>query len=91
MDGKTSHRIDDLSKLTKIEDLRKILVVLFKIPVHQQRLFYRGKQVNIPYFVVIYGFKSIVEFYLTDIFCKFMLFLKFKGLIFYYFYLNHTD
>ena len=31
MDGKTSHRIDGLSKLTKIEDLREKLEELHKI------------------------------------------------------------
>ncbi|GBN66662.1 hypothetical protein AVEN_253058-1, partial [Araneus ventricosus] len=44
MDGKTSCRIDGLSKLTKIEDLRKLLVDKFDTPVTRQRLFYRGKQ-----------------------------------------------
>ncbi|KFM73682.1 E3 ubiquitin-protein ligase UHRF1, partial [Stegodyphus mimosarum] len=46
MDGKTSCRIDDLSKLTKVEELRKLLVEKFNAPVIQQRLFYRGKQLE---------------------------------------------
>ncbi|GFR27408.1 e3 ubiquitin-protein ligase UHRF1 [Trichonephila clavata] len=46
MDGKISHRIDGLSKLTKIEDLRNMLVEKFKTPANQQRLFYRGKQLE---------------------------------------------
>ncbi|KAH3867286.1 hypothetical protein DPMN_030412, partial [Dreissena polymorpha] len=43
-DGKKSLRVDDLSKLTKIEDLRERLVEHFDAPVDCQRLFYRGKQ-----------------------------------------------
>ncbi|KAG8184485.1 hypothetical protein JTE90_002332 [Oedothorax gibbosus] len=46
MDGKQSCRLDGLSKLTKIEDLRKQLVDKFNAPVEQQRLFYRGKQLE---------------------------------------------
>nr|QVX32599.1 UHRF1/2 [Platynereis dumerilii] len=44
MDGKKSVRIDNLSKLTKIEDLREILVEHFEAEPKCQRLFYRGKQ-----------------------------------------------
>ena len=47
MDGKTSHRIDGLSKLTKVEDLRGKLEELFDAPPNRQRLFYRGKQVGL--------------------------------------------
>ncbi|XP_013414439.1 E3 ubiquitin-protein ligase UHRF1 [Lingula anatina] len=46
MDGKTCHRIDGLSKLTKIEDLRSKLVDPFDAPAERQRLFYRGKQLE---------------------------------------------
>jgi E3 ubiquitin-protein ligase UHRF1 len=45
MDGKTSVRVDGLSKLTKIEELRQKLVEPFKADPDCQRLFYRGKQV----------------------------------------------
>ena len=45
MDGKKSVRLDGLSKLTRIEDLRQKLVEEFDAPVERQRLFYRGKQV----------------------------------------------
>lgn len=45
-DGKTSLQVDDLSKLTKIEDLRLRLVEKFEAPPERQRLFYRGKQVT---------------------------------------------
>lgn len=48
MDGKSTHKIDGLSKLTKIEELRKLLVDLFEAEPEQQRLFYRGKQVCFP-------------------------------------------
>jgi hypothetical protein len=47
MDGQSSPvRVSDLSKLTKIEDLRKLLVVIFNAPPERQRLFFRGKQVK---------------------------------------------
>lgn len=44
-DGKKSLQVDNLSKLTKIEDLRLRLVDEFEAPPERQRLFYRGKQV----------------------------------------------
>ncbi len=47
MDGKKSARIDGLSKLTKIEDLRERLTETFDAPPERQRLFYRGKQVSL--------------------------------------------
>jgi len=46
MDGKKSCRIDGLSKLTKVEELREKLVEPFDADVESQRLFYRGKQVR---------------------------------------------
>ncbi|GIY15939.1 e3 ubiquitin-protein ligase UHRF1 [Caerostris darwini] len=46
MDGKISSHIDGLSKLTKIEDLRELLVDKFNAPVNRQRLFFRGKQLE---------------------------------------------
>ena len=45
MDGKKSVRVDGLSKLTKIEELREKLVDLFEAEAERQRLFYRGKMV----------------------------------------------
>ena len=45
MDGKNSVRIDGLSKLTKLEELREKLVEHFDASPERQRLFYRGKQV----------------------------------------------
>ena len=44
-DGRISMQVDDLSKLTKIEDIRSRLVEKFDAPPELQRLFYRGKQV----------------------------------------------
>ena len=46
MDGRKSVRLDDLSKLTKIETLRERLVEHFEAETQRQRLFYRGKQVR---------------------------------------------
>ena len=63
MDGKKSVRIDNLSKLTKIEDLRDILVEHFEAEPKCQRLFYRGKQVNI---VQIHILRSDVYCLFTD-------------------------
>lgn len=46
MDGKETHRIDSLSKLTKVDELRLKVSELFKVEPERQRLFYRGKQVG---------------------------------------------
>ena len=45
-DGRKSFRVDQLSKLTSIEELRERLVDEFEAEPEQQRLFYRGKQVR---------------------------------------------
>ena len=47
MDGKRSAQVDNLSKLTKIEELRKKLEGTFEVSPNMQRLFFRGKQVMI--------------------------------------------
>lgn len=52
MDGRKSVQVDGLSKLTKIEDLRERLVELFEAEPSQQRLFYRGKQVNETHLII---------------------------------------
>lgn len=44
-DGRKNFRVDQLSKLTPIEELRERLVEEFQAEPEQQRLFYRGKQV----------------------------------------------
>lgn len=46
MDGKETHRVDSLSKLTKVDELRLKITELFKVEPEMQRLFYRGKQVR---------------------------------------------
>ena len=46
MDGRKSARVDSLSKLTTIEELRERLVGEFGAEPERQRLFYRGKQVS---------------------------------------------
>ena len=48
MDGKVAHTVDSLSRLTKVEELRKKIQELFHVEPGLQRLFYRGKQVNPP-------------------------------------------
>lgn len=49
MDGKVTHTVDSLSRLTKVEELRKKIQALFHVEPGLQRLFYRGKQVKPPY------------------------------------------
>ncbi|CAG5131053.1 unnamed protein product [Candidula unifasciata] len=44
--GSKTVRIDNLSKLTKVEELRKRLVEHFQADADQQRLFFRGKQME---------------------------------------------
>ena len=46
MDGRRSARVDNLSKLTMIEQLRERLAEEFEVEPERQRLFYRGKQVR---------------------------------------------
>ena len=46
MDGKETHRVDSLSKLTKVDELRLKIMEIFKVEPERQRLFYRGKQVR---------------------------------------------
>lgn len=46
IDGKVTRTVEDLSRLTKIESLRLKIQDIFNVSPQQQRLFYRGKQVN---------------------------------------------
>ncbi|KAM7142334.1 E3 ubiquitin-protein ligase UHRF1 isoform 2-T5 [Molossus nigricans] len=46
MDGKIAHTVDSLSRLTKVEELRKKIQELFHVEPGLQRLFYRGKQME---------------------------------------------
>lgn len=51
MDGKETHRVDSLSKLTKVDELRVKIMELFKVEPERQRLFYRGKQVRLEFLI----------------------------------------
>ncbi|XP_048197885.1 E3 ubiquitin-protein ligase UHRF1 isoform X2 [Perognathus longimembris pacificus] len=46
MDGKETYTIDSLSRLTKVEELRRKIQDLFHVEPGLQRLFYRGKQME---------------------------------------------
>ncbi|XP_076819888.1 E3 ubiquitin-protein ligase UHRF1-like [Clavelina lepadiformis] len=46
MDGKKSEQVDGLSKLTKIEDFRELVMEKFGVECSLQRLFFRGKQME---------------------------------------------
>ncbi|XP_057674629.1 E3 ubiquitin-protein ligase UHRF2-like [Corythoichthys intestinalis] len=46
IDGKETRTVDDLSRLTKIETLRVKIRDIFNVSPQQQRLFYRGKQME---------------------------------------------
>lgn len=63
MDGKETHRIDSLSKLTKVDDLRLKIAELFKVEPERQRLFYRGKQMEDGHTIFDYnvGLNDIVQ------------------------------
>lgn len=58
MDGKETHRVDSLSKLTKVDELRLKITELFKVEPKRQRLFYRGKQVR-QHDGKVFAFKKI--------------------------------
>ncbi|XP_062868668.1 E3 ubiquitin-protein ligase UHRF1 isoform X1 [Trichomycterus rosablanca] len=63
MDGKETHRIDSLSKLTKVDDLRTKIMELFNVEPDRQRLFYRGKQMEDGHTLFDYsvGLNDIVQ------------------------------
>ncbi|KAJ8418949.1 hypothetical protein AAFF_G00004480, partial [Aldrovandia affinis] len=63
MDGKETHRIDSLSKLTKVDELRLKITELFKVEPERQRLFYRGKQMENGHTIFDYnvGLNDIVQ------------------------------
>lgn len=54
MDGRKNVRVDNLSKLTTIDQLRERLVKEFDAEPSRQRLFYRGKQVRTLYASIRY-------------------------------------
>lgn len=53
IDGKETRTVEDLSRLTKIESLRLKIQDIFNVSPQQQRLFYRGKQVNLTLTVCV--------------------------------------
>uniref|UniRef100_A0AAR2KM13 E3 ubiquitin-protein ligase UHRF n=1 Tax=Pygocentrus nattereri TaxID=42514 RepID=A0AAR2KM13_PYGNA len=63
MDGKETHRVDSLSKLTKVDDLRIKIMELFHVEPERQRLFYRGKQMEDGHTIFDYnvGLNDIVQ------------------------------
>lgn len=63
MDGKETHRIDSLSKLTKVDELRVRILELFSVEPERQRLFYRGKQMEDGHTIFDYnvGLNDIVQ------------------------------
>ncbi|XP_053157653.1 E3 ubiquitin-protein ligase UHRF1 isoform X2 [Hemicordylus capensis] len=63
MDGKETHRVDSLSKLTKVEDLRQKIHEVFGVAPDRQRLFYRGKQMEDGHSLFDYsvGLNEIVQ------------------------------
>uniref|UniRef100_A0A8C5DEF4 E3 ubiquitin-protein ligase UHRF n=1 Tax=Gouania willdenowi TaxID=441366 RepID=A0A8C5DEF4_GOUWI len=68
MDGKDTHRVDDLSKLTKVDELRVKIMELFNVEPERQRLFYRGKQMEDGHTIFDYnvGLNDIVQLLLSD-------------------------
>ncbi|XP_043830752.1 E3 ubiquitin-protein ligase UHRF1 [Dromiciops gliroides] len=63
MDGKETHRVDSLSKLTKVEELRLKIQEVFSVEPGRQRLFYRGKQMEDGHSLFDYsvGLNDIVQ------------------------------
>ncbi|XP_072294857.1 E3 ubiquitin-protein ligase UHRF1 [Eucyclogobius newberryi] len=63
MDGKQTHRVDSLSKLTKVDELRVKIMELFDVEPERQRLFYRGKQMEDGHTIFDYdvGLNEIVQ------------------------------
>uniref|UniRef100_A0A8C6T166 E3 ubiquitin-protein ligase UHRF n=1 Tax=Neogobius melanostomus TaxID=47308 RepID=A0A8C6T166_9GOBI len=63
MDGKQTHRVDSLSKLTKVDELRVKIAELFDVEPQWQRLFYRGKQMEDGHTIFDYnvGLNDIVQ------------------------------
>lgn len=60
IDGKETRTVEDLSRLTKIESLRLKIQDIFHVSPQQQRLFYRGKQVNAVVVVVCVKLRRVV-------------------------------
>ncbi|XP_053559147.1 E3 ubiquitin-protein ligase UHRF1 [Bombina bombina] len=69
MDGRETRRIDSLSKLTKVEDLRAQIQEAFGVELERQRLFYRGKQMEDGHTLFDYsvGLNDIVQLMVRQI------------------------
>ncbi|MEE6487651.1 hypothetical protein FKM82_014977 [Ascaphus truei] len=69
MDGRETHRIDSLSKLTKVGDLRLKVQEVFGVEIERQRLFYRGKQMEDSHTLFDYsvGLNDIVQLLVRQI------------------------
>nr|F6UA42.2 RecName: Full=E3 ubiquitin-protein ligase UHRF1; AltName: Full=RING-type E3 ubiquitin transferase UHRF1; AltName: Full=Ubiquitin-like PHD and RING finger domain-containing protein 1; AltName: Full=Ubiquitin-like-containing PHD and RING finger domains protein 1 [Xenopus tropicalis] len=69
MDGRDTRRIDSLSKLTKVEDLRARIQQIFGVALESQRLFYRGKQMENGHTLFDYsvGLNDIVQLLVRQI------------------------
>ncbi|KAM4709156.1 E3 ubiquitin-protein ligase UHRF1-like isoform 1-T2 [Discoglossus pictus] len=69
MDGRETRRIDSLSKLTKVEELRMQIQELFGVELDKQRLFYRGKQMEDGHTLFDYsvGLNDIVQLLVRQI------------------------
>ncbi|XP_027561980.1 E3 ubiquitin-protein ligase UHRF1 [Neopelma chrysocephalum] len=63
MDGTETRRVDSLSKLTKVEELRLRIHEVFAVEPQRQRLFYRGKQMEDGHSLFDYsvGLNDIVQ------------------------------
>ncbi|XP_050177079.1 E3 ubiquitin-protein ligase UHRF1 [Myiozetetes cayanensis] len=63
MDGAETRRVDSLSKLTKVEELRLRIHEVFAVEPQRQRLFYRGKQMEDGHSLFDYsvGLNDIVQ------------------------------
>ncbi|KAG8454501.1 hypothetical protein GDO86_000933 [Hymenochirus boettgeri] len=69
MDGQETRRVDSLSKLTKVEDLRLRIQDIFGVNLERQRLFYRGKQMEDGHTLFDYsvGLNDIVQLLVRQI------------------------
>ncbi|KAM5157640.1 E3 ubiquitin-protein ligase UHRF1 [Mantella aurantiaca] len=69
MDGRQTERLDDLSKLTKVEELRQRIQEVFGVEMERQRLFYRGKQMEDGHTLFDYsvGLNDIVQLMVRQI------------------------
>ncbi|XP_072268962.1 E3 ubiquitin-protein ligase UHRF1-like [Pyxicephalus adspersus] len=69
MDGGQTELFDNLSKLTKVEELRQRIQEVFEVELERQRLFYRGKQMEDGHTLFDYsvGLNDIVQLLIKQI------------------------